>query len=75
MKRSTAERFLFADEPPFNGPKTLRVLVPVGIKTKQDLLASIDAGLSFPDYFGNNWDALWECICDFTAVQNSSVTG
>ncbi len=44
----------------------VEVRIPAGISTKRDLLAKLDAGLSFPDYFGGNWDALWECICDLS---------
>ena len=22
--------------------------------------------LYFPDYFGRNWDAFWDCVCDFS---------
>jgi hypothetical protein len=36
------------------------VRVPQGITHKEKLLKCIAAGLSFPDYFGCNWDALDE---------------
>lgn len=35
-----------------------------GTDTKQALLARLKAGLSLPDYFGANWDALEECLRD-----------
>ena len=34
------------------------------ISTKKQLLDSLAAALSFPDYFGGNWDALDECLRD-----------
>lgn len=34
------------------------------IKTKQELLRAFAVTLSFPDYFGHNWDALEECVRD-----------
>ena len=32
--------------------------------TKDELLAAIADALVLPDYFGNNWDALEECLHD-----------
>lgn len=32
--------------------------------TKDELLAAIAEALVLPDYFGNNWDALEECLQD-----------
>jgi RNAse (barnase) inhibitor barstar len=34
------------------------------IKTDKDLFAVIASAMQFPDYFGNNWDALDECLSD-----------
>lgn len=34
------------------------------ISTKEQLLGSIAEAMSFPDYFGGNWDALDECLRD-----------
>lgn len=44
----------------------LVVEMPAGIKTKEALLDELYQRLRFPDYFGDNWDALWECIRDLS---------
>jgi RNAse (barnase) inhibitor barstar len=40
--------------------------VPAGIQTKSALLQVLAERLRFPDYFGANWDALWDCLNDFS---------
>ena len=40
--------------------------VPVDIEDELVLLQSLAGQLQFPGYFGYNWDALWDCLCDFT---------
>jgi RNAse (barnase) inhibitor barstar len=34
--------------------------------SKEDFLARIAEKLEFPDWFGNNWDALNDCLTDLT---------
>lgn len=34
------------------------------LNSKDDLLNKISQVMQFPDYFGNNWDALEECLND-----------
>jgi RNAse (barnase) inhibitor barstar len=36
-----------------------------GIDSKAGLLDAIGKALSFPDYYGRNWDSLEECLRDF----------
>lgn len=36
-----------------------------GITSKMQLLDAIGKALSFPDYYGQNWDSLEECLRDF----------
>ncbi len=31
---------------------------------KETLLTSVAKACDFPDYFGHNWDALWDCLTD-----------
>ena len=51
-------------------PKTLRVTVPAGIVSPAELLRVLADGLLFPSYFGCNWDALFDCLCDFTWLED-----
>ena len=39
-----------------------RVVVPAQVESKGDLLAFLRNAIPLPDYFGNNWDALEECL-------------
>jgi len=34
------------------------------VTTDAQLFAAIASAMQFPDYFGSNWDALDECLCD-----------
>lgn len=38
------------------------------IKSKADLLRQMSQVMKFPDYFGNNWDALEECLSDLSWI-------
>ena len=39
-------------------------------KTKKSMLSYIAEELSFPDYFGNNLDALYDCLTDIDEPTN-----
>ncbi len=39
--------------------------MPSGIDSKRELLEVLGTVLGFPGYYGVNWDALWDCLCDF----------
>lgn len=38
--------------------------VPADVASKLDLLRQLATQLAFPPYFGENWDALEECLTD-----------
>ncbi|MHC2334745.1 barstar family protein [Bradyrhizobium sp. USDA 4454] len=50
-----------------------RADIPENLTTKATLLATLAAQLKFPDYFGTNWDAFEECICDLSWLQPGPV--
>ena len=37
-----------------------------GCRDKQEFLARTAAALGFPDWFGGNWDALFDCLTDLS---------
>jgi len=41
-------------------------LVMIRAQGKEALLTHIAAGLEFPDWFGQNWDALEDCLTDLS---------
>lgn len=47
-------------------PGHVRIDAPPG---KQALLDTLAAALRFPDHFGANWDALYDCLTDLERVQ------
>jgi hypothetical protein len=42
----------------------LRTANLAGVGSKSELLAALAKGLGLPEHFGNNWDALADCIED-----------
>jgi hypothetical protein len=42
--------------------------VPVGIRSKAELLEAFASAGHFPDYFGWNWDALQDCLRDLSWI-------
>lgn len=50
----------------FRAPGWIIVRLPGRLRRKQDLLQALATGLKFPSYFGFNWDALEECLCDLS---------
>ena len=37
-----------------------------GVRSKAEFLATMARALRFPDWFGDNWDALRDCLTDLT---------
>jgi RNAse (barnase) inhibitor barstar len=47
--------------------------VPAGLNSRELLFESLCRELQLPSYFGNNWDALSECVRDFHWIRNRRV--
>jgi RNAse (barnase) inhibitor barstar len=64
--------FVYRENDAQSGPATY-ARVPALIETKQALMEVLAERLSFPDYFGENWDALEECLRDLSWLPVGSV--
>ena len=49
------------------------VRAPLGMRNREDVFAFYSSTLSFPDYFGWNWDAFDECIKDLSWIGNTTI--
>ena len=41
-----------------------------GVHNKRELLTKLSQKLLFPNYFGFNWDAVWDVLCDFEWIED-----
>jgi|GEM_PF-3502664 len=62
--------FKSGDSVPTDAAYAVTIKATIG---KQDLLASLSEQLHFPSYFGNNWDALLDCISDPSWLEKSNL--
>lgn len=44
-----------------------------GINSKLDFMKAMDKVFCFPPYFGENWDALWDCMTDMYWINDSEI--
>jgi RNAse (barnase) inhibitor barstar len=47
--------------------------VPGCIRSREELFAALASTLCFPNYFGHNWDALSDCLSDFSWIDSKSI--
>lgn len=66
----TADTFDFTT----TGPGDAAVTIDSNVQGKEELLDRVARGLSFPDYFGRNWDALIDCLSDLSWSNAAEVT-
>jgi hypothetical protein len=65
MNETSGFRFV-EDAAAYRDPEAIVARVPAGTRGKRELLSLLARQLSFPDYFGFNWDALDDCLRDLS---------
>lgn len=66
--------FHYENSPNQSGKEgALIVVLPHKIQDKCTLLESLATTLAFPPYFGHNWDALFECLRDFSWIRERDI--
>ena len=53
------------DIPSCNPRDAFIAWLPLNIHGKEELFIQLSNKLNLPDYFGFNWDALFDCLRDF----------
>jgi RNAse (barnase) inhibitor barstar len=43
------------------------------VKSEDELFEELYKKLNFPDYFGFNWNAVYDCLRDFHWIQNKGI--
>ena len=51
-----------------NNKTTKYVIDFKNVKGHFDMFEIISTAMDFPDYFGNNWDAFWDCMTDLICI-------
>ena len=71
---TTVNPFRYEPQPNAYRPKDAFVaMLPSAIETKSGLLEALASLLTFPNYFGFNWDALFDCFRDFSWVSQHDI--
>lgn len=52
----------------------MKIVVPSNLNTAREVFELFNRELSFPDYFGWNWDALYDLLCDLTWLEDPEIT-
>jgi RNAse (barnase) inhibitor barstar len=43
------------------------------VENENDLFSKLSNVLKFPDYFGDNWNALYDCLRDFNWIEKEGI--
>jgi RNAse (barnase) inhibitor barstar len=65
--------FEFGDSSMADDADTVRVSIPETVSSALELMQIIAKELRFPAYFGQNWSALFDCLCDLSWLDKRRV--
>ena len=68
------EGFKLLAEPARYRPETGFVARLSGKNSKTELLSALSAALHLPEYFGLNWDALFDCLLDLSWLNSPVIS-
>ena len=66
-------RYKAGSHPPAAAANRLVAVIPAGMTTAPELLAALAKGLCFPAWFGNNWNALSDCLRDLGWIEAGTI--
>ncbi|GGB29051.1 barstar family protein [Mucilaginibacter rubeus] len=67
------KNILFINEPGLYFDKDEFIACLPEIDGEDELLKELSAVLKFPGYFGHNWNAVYDCLCDFHWIEKKGV--
>ncbi len=65
--------FTFTDEVCPRDADEVVARISAGLNSRQDLFSQLADQLAFPDYFGRNWDALYDLLRDFSWLREHTI--
>lgn len=65
--------FIFGEDSIPFGPEDYVAHIPASLSSKEELFVALIRELKLPAYFGKNWDALWDCLCDLSWIKSKRV--
>lgn len=68
------KEFTFIGDLDAYNPDGFVVKLDKDIVGKKSLLDEISVKFSFPNYFGHNWDALVDCLCDLSWIKQYNIS-